>query len=65
VRSQFPTLEQVEAADVEQVLRWNRKLPNCESDAELEVVNRNFQRLGELQKADPEAFTAASKAVGW
>lgn len=65
MRPQFPTIEQIEAADVEQVLRWNRTLPNCETQEELAVVNRNFERLGELQKADPVAFVAASKAVGW
>lgn len=60
----WPTLEEVEAADVRQLLSWNRFLPSP-TDEERPAADRVFKRLGELKAADPAAFVAASKDLGW
>lgn len=60
----WPTMAEVEQADVRQLLGWNRFLPSP-TDEERPAATRAFERLGELQEADPAAFTAASKDLGW
>lgn len=61
----FPTLAQVEAAGVEQVLRWNRFMPLPQSDDDIVVIVAVVDRLGKLREQNPAAFTAASKNIGW
>lgn len=57
-------MEEVERADVVALLRWNRFLPSP-TDDERAAATRAFERLGELQAADPGAFVEASKGLGW
>jgi hypothetical protein len=61
----FPTLEQVESAGVEQVLRWNRFLPSPKDDGDVEVIRLNCERLAKLRGEDNAAYVAASKSIGW
>lgn len=60
----WPSMEEVEAADVVALLRWNRFLPSPDDD-ERPAAQRAFERLGELKAKDPGAFVAASKGIGW
>jgi hypothetical protein len=61
----FPTIEQVQLAGVEQVLRWNRTLPSPRDDGDVAVINANCERLAALRAQDPGAYVAASKSIGW
>lgn len=60
----YPTLAQVAAADQRQLLAWSRFLPSP-TDENRQVLDAILLRSRELRTADPAAFTAASKAVGW
>jgi hypothetical protein len=45
----FPTIEEVERADKEQLARWYRFLPSGESEADRKILNRiaeRFEKLG-------------------
>jgi hypothetical protein len=56
----FPTLEDVEKADKEQLARWYRLLPSGESAADKKIMKRiakRFERLGGMT-------TALSKKIG-
>jgi hypothetical protein len=56
----FPTLEDVEKADKEQLARWYRFLPSGESAADKKIMKRiakRFERLGGMT-------TALSKKIG-
>ena len=57
----YPTSEQVEQADHEQLSRWYRFLPVGTSEYELQVVNQVFARLNEKGGITPEI----SKKIGW
>ncbi len=57
----YPTLEQVEAANQEQLCRWFRFLPVGKNDSDLAVVNRVFERVREGGGFTPEI----SKRIGW
>lgn len=61
----YPTLEQVEKASHEQLLRWNRFLPSPTSDDQIEVLNLIAERLKIQQSIDPAEHTRASKSIGW
>lgn len=61
----FPTVEQVQAADIVQVFRWHRFLPTPKDDDDVEVLRVNMDRLTKLRAEDPAAYTAASKEIGW
>jgi hypothetical protein len=50
----FPTLEDVEKADKEQLARWYRFLPSGESAADKKIMKRiakRFERLGGMTTA--------------
>lgn len=57
----FPTLKDVEKADKEQLARWYRFLPPGETDYQLEVINRVYDRFMDLGGWTP----GLSKKVGW
>lgn len=65
LRSGFPTMEAVEAADITSLTRWVRYLPTASNEAELKVINRATRRYSQVKQADPDAAVRASKAVGW
>lgn len=56
----YPTLEQVNAADRTEICRWWRFLPIARSEAELDVVDRIAVRFKEYGGFTPEI----SKEVG-
>lgn len=64
----WPTMEQVEAADAEQLLRWNRFLPTPPDDERLAIINRVFERMcaerDRIVAEDPHAWPQISKRVG-
>lgn len=61
----YPTLEVVDRADIESLLRWMRFLPSPAADEQLVVMNRIIARYCEERDKDPAANTRASKAIGW
>ncbi len=58
---QFPTLEQVEAADRYQLCKWHRFLPSGENEKEYKIQDRIFARWKEEGGFTPEI----SKSMGW
>lgn len=66
--SSYPTMEAVEAAGAEQLLRWNRFLPSPRSVDEVPVISRVVARLGEertrLDAEEPGEWPRISKRVG-
>lgn len=58
---QFPTLEQVEAADRFQLCRWHRFLPSATNEQDHQIQNRIYCRWREAGGFTPEI----SKAIGW
>lgn len=61
----FPSLEAIEAADIRQIIAWNRRLPSPRNDDDVEALNAIVARMGKLKAEDPAAAVAASKSVGW
>ena len=71
--NKYPTLEQVEKADHEQICKWYRFLPSPASDMvgkpnfdgileiEVKIMNRISERLKEFGGFTPEI----SKKIGW
>lgn len=57
--------ELVESMDVEQCLWVVRFGGPPRTVEQLAYVNACFERLGVLKREDPEAFTVASKRLGW
>ncbi len=57
----YPTLEQVEAADRYQLCKWHRFLGSPQNEEELKVSKRNFERWKEVGGFTPEI----SKSIGW
>jgi len=57
----YPTLEQVECADQYQLCKWHRFLRSPETDSEIEINKRMFERWKEVGGFTPEI----SKAIGW
>ena len=57
----YPTSEQVEQADHEQLSRWYRFLPVGTNEYGLQIANRVFVRLNEKGGITPEI----SKKIGW
>lgn len=57
----FPTLQQVEDADREQLCRWHRQLPSAMTDADREVQDHIHHRYIEVGGFTPEL----SKQIGW
>ena len=56
----FPTLEEVEKADKEQLARWYRFLPSGETTAEQKIMKRIAERFEKLGGMTPEL----SKRIG-
>lgn len=62
----WPTLGEVESStSVESVLSWNRFLPSPRNDQQVKIIDAVIAKLTTLRAADPGAFTAASKNLGW
>lgn len=57
----YPTIEQVDAASAEDVVRWVRFLPSP-NDEQRPIMDRIVKRNRELPD---EERVKASKAVGW
>lgn len=58
---QYPTLEEVEKADREQICRWYRFLPTPKTDRQGELLHTILTRFKELGGFTPEI----SKRLGW
>jgi hypothetical protein len=56
----FPTVEEVEKADKEQLARWYRFLPSGETAADQEIMKRIAERIDKLRGMTPEL----SKRIG-
>lgn len=56
----YPTMEQVEAADHEQLARWQRFL-SSPMDKQVEILRRLLARMQEFGGMT----TAISKKIGW
>jgi hypothetical protein len=56
----FPTIEEVEKADREQLARWYRFLPSGDTPADQKIVNRIAERFEKLGGMTP----ALSKKIG-
>ena len=50
----YPTKEQVESADREQLCRWHRFLRSAETEEELTLSNRMFDRWKEAGGFNPK-----------
>ena len=53
-RPDFPTLEQVEKADVEQLAKWYRFLPSGDTPEQQKIMDRLAQRFKKLGGMTPE-----------
>ncbi len=60
-RPDFPTMEQVEEADHEQLARWYRFLPSGDTREQQKIQDR----IGERFKALGGMTTALSKKIGF
>lgn len=58
----YPTMEQVENADVRALLGWTRGLPSPD-DEHRPILERILERLAEKRAEDPGAYVAASKSL--
>lgn len=58
----YPTLEEVEGADVRQLLAWTRGLPSPD-DEHRPILGRILMRLRDERAKDPDAYVAASKSL--
>jgi len=56
----FPTIEEVENADKEQLARWYRFLPSGETEADQKIMKRIAERFDKLGGMTPEL----SKKIG-
>ena len=56
----FPTIEEVEKADKEQLARWYRFLPSGETAADQKIMSRIAERFEKLGSMTPEL----SKKIG-
>jgi hypothetical protein len=56
----FPTLEEVEKADKEQLARWYRFLPSGDTAADQKIVRRIAERFDRLGGMTPQL----SKKIG-
>jgi len=56
----FPTLDEVEKADIEQLARWYRFLPSGETVADKKILKRIADRFDKLGGMTPEL----SKRIG-
>ena len=61
--SAYPTMEQVEAADIVALTSWVRRLPSPDDD-DRPVLERIMARYHAAKISNPSAAVAASKAVG-
>lgn len=57
----YPTMDQVEAADHKQLGTWSRFLPGPNSDEKVVILKRIMERFKEHGGWTPEL----SKAIGW
>lgn len=57
----FPTMEEAESANREQLCRWQRFLPSATTEEQTAVQDRIWQRFKEIGGFTPEL----SKKVGW
>lgn len=58
----YPTAEQVEAADVRQLLGWTRGLPSPDDESR-PTLDRILVRLAAEREKDNGAYVAASKSL--
>jgi hypothetical protein len=61
----YPKLEDIDKASVDDIVRWNRFLPSPDTSEKVEIINRIVERFRGIQQDDPGGLTAASKRVGW
>lgn len=61
----YPTAENVQGADVEELLRWNRFLPSPRTRRECAIMDEILRRLAMLRHSAPRDYTEASKRIGW
>lgn len=61
----YPSIDEVEAADLKQLLTWYRFLPAATAGYKVEVMQRIAVGLHRLRSEDDAAFIEASKEVGW
>jgi hypothetical protein len=59
--TKYPTAEEVEAADRFQLCKWHRFLRSPESEKEVDLNRRMFERWEEAGGFTPEI----SKSIGW
>jgi hypothetical protein len=59
----YPTIEQVQAADVRELLSWQRFLPSPADDTQAQTLNLIGERLSEERAKDNAAYVVASKAL--
>jgi hypothetical protein len=60
-KMKYPTIEQVEKADVVEIARWHRFLSSPTNDSETIILNKVCNRIRELGGVTPEV----SKKIGW
>lgn len=58
----YPTMDEVEGADLRQLLAWTRGLPSPD-DEHRPILERILKRLGEEREKDPGGYVAASKSL--
>jgi len=60
----YPTIEQVEDASPEEVMKWQRFLPTPSNKEQSDIVNAVFSKYKKL-KDSGDINSGTSKAVGW
>ena len=66
-RPDFPTMEQVEKANHEQLARWYRFLPSGDTKEQQKIMDRiaeRFKRLGGMDKRAGQQEIATASYVG-
>lgn len=61
----YPDVADVERAEIDALLRWNRFLPSPRTPGEMSVMNAVIERMADLRSRDPVDFSRASRLVGW
>lgn len=61
----WPALAEIESANVEELLRWNRWLPKDREPQQHEIIEVILDRLYVFRHTEPSAYLLASRNVGW
>lgn len=61
MRSEFPTIDEIDTATEDQIRTWYRKLPIARNHDELRIVNMVVDRYRKIGGMTSEA----SKRIGW